>query len=972
MRVLLIATDLYRDVGGGQTVYKRIIESAPHVQFFYYRENEREDAPRPPNAIAVRLAARLKLKVLSAPPFPGYKRTHLQDADRFARSVAGQHFDIVDIPDFFSFGSLLRDAFEHHHVQAERIVLAMHGNISVSLEMAWGSAGDNVLEQRLLERQQFEEADGAYAISPRYIREWQAEVNRPVQYIDPLAFVDVPESAPEEWSNEILKPNLYCIGRTERRKGNDLFVEIVRWLDPATYGKAAHIGDEVISSWGVGTRAILHEIARKRDASLEYFPSFTRNELKALFRSPSLVILPVRYDTLNLVALEALFEGCPVAVSSEAGVCDYLDSTHPGLPYVKIAFGDFYGAVQAINDLLGDYNEYRRVLRSRLEQALPRARRALDIGSIYREILDGQSTAVRMPGTPIQYYESGLTPGARAGRIAKRLLPIETYRALERVARSPGKYFVRKLKESEYFGDARYLAVVADSKDVPARLKRIAEHSEYNKLRLGEKLNEIYGACSNPLYRCNFWLDIARIERILQNELVAVTYELRALRLVGWDAFGILPRVVAALRSKGLTHEADAAEALYADPASAPGRVRALLNERYRENLHKSELPYEYIEDRRTNSCPRVAVIVSLYKAAAKLPVFLTTLRQQTLVRRGSVEVILIDSGSPDCEKDVILRYWEVTGMNAVYARSERRETIQAAWNRGIMLSTAPYLVFLGVDETLYPDALDYLANELDNNPSADWVMANSLVTAVDEHGVYKNDVMPYDRGGGSKNHTYLETCYLSWVGGMYRKSIHERFGYYDESFGAAGDTEFKNRILPHIEVKFVPRTLGLFLNYPDERTTASPRAEIEDLRAWYIHRTPGGIDYAFADRPTEDVARLLEASLGYRKSYCQHVSADIEYATYLSDHLHKRQRLNGYLSMQLHVLLGDLQRMEYTPSPRNWFQCQSQLVSSWRHARDLRGNNYSGSEIDRSVGQHYKVLNDNRFEQHSWLWKTT
>ena len=39
-----------------------------------------------------------------------------------------------------------------------------------------------------------------------------------------------------------------------------------------------------------------------------------------------------------------------------------------------------------------------------------------------------------------------------------------------------------------------------------------------------------------------------------------------------------------------------------------------------------------------------------------------------------------------------------------------------------------------------------------------------------------------------------------------------------------------------------IPQTLGVFLNYPEERTTASPKAEIEDLRAWYLHRTVAGL----------------------------------------------------------------------------------------------------------------------------------
>jgi glycosyltransferase involved in cell wall biosynthesis len=969
MKVLLIATDLYHNIGGGQTVYRRLVESAPGVDFFYFRQDESHDSPRPRNATAIPLSIRLKLKALGAPPYPAFRLSHLQDADRFARSVAGRQFDIVDTPDFFAFGSLLRDAFAHHRVTVGRIVLAMHGNISVSLEMAWGSAGDNVLEQRMLEREQFETADGAYAISPRYIREWQSRVNRPVHYIDPLAFVDIPDSVRFHRSIAGKKPDLYCIGRTERRKGNDLFVELVRWIDPALYGNAAHVGDELVAPWGAGTRAILFDIAEKRGAAIGYFPSHSREKLRALFQESCLVILPVRYDTLNLIALEALFAGCPVAVSSEAGVCDYLDSTHPGLPYIKLDFANFYGAVSPISELLARYDEARDELRAYLSTLDVRARRPVDMRTIYENIAASPSSAICKPRPIVSYFESGQTTLARAAGRAKRVLPIETYRAAKRLFRRRREDLLTMLRESEYFGDARYLGALTDARHVPARLKRIAQHSEYNKSRLREKLNEIYGACTNPLYRCNFWLDIARIERILGNELVAVTYELRALRLVGSDQFGVLPRVVSTLTAEGFKLEASAAEALYGAPAGRPDSVFAFLKERYADNRQKHASAYEHVDDRRRGS-PKVAVIVSLYKAAAKLHGFLTTMSHQTLVRQGAVEFILVDSGSPDCEMQVIQQFWRETPISAVYARSERRETIQAAWNRGVLLSNAPYLVFLGVDETLYPEAIEALARELDKDPTVDWVMANSLVTAVDQHGVYKNDIMTYDRSQGTKDHAYLETCYLSWVGGMYRRSIHERFGFYDESFGASGDTEFKNRVLPHISVKFIPRALGLFLNYPDERTTASPRAEIEDLRAWYIHRTPGGIRYAFDDRDFEEVERLLYAALGYRKSYCNHVSSDIEYAAFLAQYLSEAGSVVGAVAPDLLELLQLLRRTEFSNRPPASVGCVSRLLTSWRcAARYQRKHRSAFNSVARPT---YHILNDNRYEQHSWLWRTT
>ena len=164
---------------------------------------------------------------------------------------------------------------------------------------------------------------------------------------------------------------------------------------------------------------------------------------------------------------------------------------------------------------------------------------------------------------------------------------------------------------------------------------------------------------------------------------------------------------------------------------------------------------------------------------------------------------------------------------------------------------------------------------------------------------------MTYDREGFTQNHVYLETCYLSWVGAMYRRSIHDRFGYYDGSFRAAGDTEFKCRVLPFIKSERIPRLLGVFLNYPEGRTTGSAVAELEDIRAWYLQRTLGGVRYALKHCDPCEVEKLLLLCLRYRKSYTTHVSTDVEYAAEVGTHL--RERLP---SSPLLGLLAGIDRM--------------------------------------------------------------
>jgi glycosyltransferase involved in cell wall biosynthesis len=769
--------------------------------------------------------------------------------------------------------------------------------------------------------------------------------------------------------------------RSERLKGNDLFIELVRWLDPSSFDATAHIGDEDRST-AVGSAYRLANIADARGIRVEHRGALDRSGLLKLFATPSIIVLPTRHDSLNLVALDALFSGCPVALSSNAGVCDYLDQIHPNLPYIKLNLENFYANVPSIRNLIENYDEYRRVLHAQLAQYPPFPVSPVDIGAVYNAILarpprerDG------LYDLPHLEYESssrrGPVASAPVGRTSsRRFLALRLRRPrirgpLRQFREMLGRYVMEKLSASGYFGDPRYFAVTIDSLQLHRRLKHVSRHREESLDVLKDKLERIYHNASSPLFRCNFWLDIARIERLRGNELIAVAYELRVLRLLGDDRVGLLPRVTDTLTAHGFKHEAKAAQAMFGDPARAEERVHALLQGAF-ERLRRYEAkPFEILDDRRSGN-PNVAVIVSLYRAADKLPYFLTAIAQQTLVQQGKVEFILVDSGSPTPERQALEAFLQHNPLNVVYARSHARETIQAAWNRGVGLARAPYLVFLGADETLYPETLEVLAQELDDNPNVDWVMSNSLVTAVDATGLHKNDIMPYDRSGAGKDHVYLETCYLSWVGGMYRRSVHDRCGYYDETFGAAGDTEFKSRILPYINVKFVNRGLGLFLNYPEGQTTASPRAELEDLRAWYMHRTPGGIRYAFENRPVEDAEALLRLTLGYRKSYCRHVSSDIEYGCYLARYI-KTRKPNSTVAASVDAGLADmLQKLrDFEFSERMPRRRQSFALMFHSRRVAMRHEQSHRLALGASANPCYELLNDNRYEQHSWLWRS-
>jgi hypothetical protein len=151
-----------------------------------------------------------------------------------------------------------------------------------------------------------------------------------------------------------------------------------------------------------------------------------------------------------------------------------------------------------------------------------------------------------------------------------------------------------------------------------------------------------------------------------------------------------------------------------------------------------------------------------------------------------------------------------------------------------------------------------------------------------------------------------------------------------------------------------------------------SPRAEIEDLRAWYIHRTPGGVRYAFENRPIEEAEALLRLALGYRKSYCRHISCDIEYALYLVQHIRARVSESPMISSVekgLTEFLHDLRKLEFAPRMPRRLESIALMANVWRSAAYYQRKHRQ--VFGSSANPCYGILNDNRHEQHSWLWKS-
>lgn len=1012
LKILIAEIDLFRSVGGGQTVYQNIIRQRRADEFYYFVQNEAADNPRPANAHPIPLRSHFRRFMADEPRYQHLLwcyRDALDMAGSVQQALGSAHFDVVDTPDYRQTGLFLRRAFEMHGIHVDRVVLALHGTLSSAFRTAWpwrGNAGRDFAELVLRERLQVQTVDGRYAISKSYATEIQKRADFPIALLDPLLTVAQTEPGPSEPSTT--RPDIVFIGRREKRKGPDLFVDLAWWLPQGLFGKARLIGADGANHQGTGGDAILSRMARMRNVKLEFSPSLDQAGLRQVRHKKSVVIASSRYDQFNLVALESILDGCPTLVAETAGVAAFIREKLPALSWLIVDFQCDRIAAKPLTDILVNYEKRREEILAALRAADLKP----DVSSLNR-IYEGDAVFNRRARERIDDISDHLALFAlrEAPRRDRAALSPWLLR-LRSIWRAPGVRRVRGLLRplargafATARGFKRWLRGVADvvrhpkaaarrflvkhvlatmdleeslvgeAAKIPA-IPAIRRDLSFNVMRTSKEMRERISylstlVSSHKVDRIRYFREMMAHERERGNALVAATYGMRILRWQGRDQFQLREQVSAALADGGFAREAEVVELMYGGAPDADARSRSYLDRQLSLNRTKKDLPLEFSEDMRGAKPVRASIIVSLYNAADKIPTFLRMLSQQTMIKRGECEVVFIDSGSPGGDHGAFQQAIAATPMPALYARSENRETIQAAWNRGIKLARGDALAFLGVDEAIHPECMDILSDTLDRNPNVDWVMSDSIVTELDKRETLSHDIMKYDRRGYRQDWHYLDSTFLSYVGGLYRKSIHDRVGYYDESFRAAGDTEFKNRVLPFIQTKYVSKTLGVFNNYPEERTTQHPRAEIEDLRAWYLFRTRAGVSYAFDQRPEEQAFLLLQDALRYRKCYCEHWSTDLDLAASLARYLAERGKGRGAVQRQKAIddLLRQFRALELMRNRPSTLGLLGDFSNVWTYVRDARTKHKSLFSLNEMPA--YNILNDNRYEQHWWSWST-
>lgn len=375
--VLIAEFDLYSrsSVGGGQTSYRKLIEQTPDTKYYYFIRSEDAGQSRPGNTTAipyreVYLGDRRDLPSETRYLYDDYVAAW-QMAGSAKLALGPNRIDVIDTPDYRTIGLFLRGAMVANGIDVGVVALALHGTVSSAFQDEWDRVNNlnrMLAELRVREHLQYAVADARYALSETYADKWAAYGGSRARVIDPLTMVGAPQPVAKVPPG---LPKVVFIGRRERRKGPDLFLDLCWCLRPASFAGMTVIGGESMGYSGVGSEAQLRGMAALRRIEPEFIDHASPDELQQLFRSRAIVVLPSRYDQFNLVALEALRWGCPVVVSEHAGVATWIRQTLPEITDLITDISCSRIAASTVQHVIDHYDLVRaRVARTIMEKRL--------------------------------------------------------------------------------------------------------------------------------------------------------------------------------------------------------------------------------------------------------------------------------------------------------------------------------------------------------------------------------------------------------------------------------------------------------------------------------------------------------------------------------------------------------------------------------------------------------------------------
>jgi|TARA_R110000824_G_scaffold125178_3_gene284130 hypothetical protein len=220
-----------------------------------------------------------------------------------------------------------------------------------------------------------------------------------------------------------------------------------------------------------------------------------------------------------------------------------------------------------------------------------------------------------------------------------------------------------------------------------------------------------------------------------------------------------------------------------------------------------------------TSSKPLVSIITSVYQGEKYIDGFMEEITKQSFFDR--CELILVDCncGNSPYEKETIKKFQE-TYPNIHYYKLDEDPGVYGAWNYAINHSEGEYITNANLDDRRCYSMIEQCYNFATANSEKDLVYACFLVTDKPNETFYttRSQQVYNTLDFSIKNMQHCPPgCMPLW-----RRSLHQKNGMFDDSLTSAGDLEFWLRCIKNkSEFVRLNAVLGLYYFNPDGLSTS-------------------------------------------------------------------------------------------------------------------------------------------------------
>lgn len=234
----------------------------------------------------------------------------------------------------------------------------------------------------------------------------------------------------------------------------------------------------------------------------------------------------------------------------------------------------------------------------------------------------------------------------------------------------------------------------------------------------------------------------------------------------------------------------------------------------------------------------KVTVLTSIFKGKKHLPSFLQDIIKQTIF--DQCEWFLLDAASPDDEYSIIEPYLKQY-KNIRYERLEQDPGIYGCWNYMIKNSDSDYLTNANIDDRMFPTCLEEHVSELDNNYNTDVVYCYNVRSHTPN--LKPRDInSSYELFATAQFHPKLMIqCNLPHSHPVWKRSLHDRFGYFSTEYASGSDWDFWLRCtVGGVQMRLIKQVLGIYYQNPEGISTKQENMkrnleEVDQIRRKYM-----------------------------------------------------------------------------------------------------------------------------------------